>query len=260
MPSMRRSRPRSFPREGHGLIRLLWVLVALAGLAGCGQVDTEAHHGWVLHSQVKFFSPDFQMASEPLPRSAFRLFFPYVAGDLYGPATTGDFIHPLLNADLTFDIDFGRIQKDLLRELQPTEFRLEYLKIEPAEARIARLAPLALQPDGIDQVATANWIDGATHEQLMLVYVDRPCRITGALVRNDHTVRYNVRAAAAGYIWIAGRQTADGEHMYTEVAQPETVYLGLTPSAPANHPAPPPSPPGAWKPLSSGTFTTSPPR
>ena len=242
MPSMRRSRPRSFPREGHGLIRLLWVLVALAGLAGCGQVDTEAHHGWVLHSQVKFFSPDFQVTSEPLPRSAFRLIFPYVAGDLYGPATTGDFIHPLLSADLTFDIDFGRIQKDLLRELQPTEFRLEYLKIEPAEARIARLAPLALQPDGIDQVATANWIDGATHEQLMLVYVDRPCRITGALVRNDHTVRYNVRAAAAGYIWIAGRQTADGEHMYTEVAQPETVYLGLTPSAPANHPAPP-SPP-----------------
>ena len=164
---------------------------------------------------MKFLSPDFQVVSNPLPRSAYRLFFPYIAGDLYGPATTGDFIHPTLNADLTFDIDFGRAQQDLTRELQPTEFSLDYLKIDPAEARIARLAPLALQPDGIDQVASADWIDGITHERLMLVYVDRPCRITGVLVRNEYTIRYNVRASTAGYIWIARHQTDDGELMYT---------------------------------------------
>ena len=239
MPSMRRSRRRSFPREGRGLIRLLLALVAVAGLASCGQGDSEAHHGWVLHSQVKFLAADFQVVSDPLPRSAFRLLFPYIAGDLYGPATTGDFIHPSLNADLSFDIDFGRVQQDLTRELQPTEFSLDYLKIEPANARIARLAPLALQPDGIEQVATVDWIDGATHERLMLVYVDRPCRITGAFVRNDYTVRYNVRAPAAGYIWIGRRKTEDGEEMYTEVAKPETVYLALTPAVPAIHPPPP---------------------
>lgn len=243
MRSMRPSRPGSSPPEDRGLTRLLWVLIGAASLAGCGQGDSEARHGWVLHSQVRFFSADFQVASQPLPRSAFRLVFPYVAGDLYGPATTGDFIHPTLNADLSFDIDFGRVQKDLNLELQPSEFRLEYLKIEPTEARIARLTPLALQPNGIEQVATADWIDGATHQQLMLVYVDRPCRITGALARNDYTVRYNVRAAAAGYIWIAGRQTQDGQHLYTEVAQPATVYLALTPAVPAIKPPPPINPP-----------------
>ena len=248
MRSTRQSRRGSFPREGPGLTRLLWALLAVAGLAGCGRSDPTAHPGWVLHSQVKFFSADFQVASEPLPRSGFRLQFPYIAGDIYGPATIPDYIHPTLNPDLTFDIDFGRVQQDLTRELQPTEFRLDYLKIEPAEARIARLAPLALQADGIEQVATADWIDGDTHQQLMLVYVDRPCRITGALVRNDYTVRYNVRAAAAGYIWIAGRQTQDGQHLYTEVAQPATVYLALTPAVPAVHPPPPGSTPPATVP------------
>ena len=205
-------------------------MVAAASLVtGCGQSESESHHGWVLHSQIKFLAADLQVARDPLPRGSFRLFFPYIAGDLYGPATTGDFIHPVINPDLTFDIDFSRVQQDLTRSLQPTEFSLEYLKIDPPDARIARLAPLALQPDGIEQVAAADWINEYTHERLMLVYVDRPARITGALVRDDYTIRYNVRAAAPGYIWIARRRTDDGEQMYTEVEKPDKVVLALTP-------------------------------
>jgi hypothetical protein len=205
-------------------------MVAAASLVtGCGQSESESHHGWVLHSQIKFLASDLQVARDPPPRGSFRLFFPYIAGDLYGPATTGDFIHPVINPDLTFDIDFSRVQQDLTRSLQPTEFSLEYLKIDPPDARIARLAPLALQPDGIEQVAAADWVNEYTHERLMLVYVDRPARITGALVRDDYTIRYNVRAAAPGYIWIARRRTDDGEQMYTEVEKPDKVVLALTP-------------------------------
>jgi hypothetical protein len=211
---------------------LLALIAASSALAGCGKSESEPHSGWVLHSQIKFFSQDLQTAREPLPRNTFRLFFPYIAGDLYGPATTGDFIHPVINADYTFEIDFNRIHEDLMRSLQPTQFSLDYLKIDPPDTRIARLAPLALQPDGIEQVAVADWIDAASHERLLLVYVDRPARITGALLRDEYTVRYNVRATAPGYVWIARRQTEDGEQMYTEVEKPETVVLALTPAQP----------------------------
>jgi hypothetical protein len=214
--------------------RLLFAVIAAAGLlAACGRSEPEAHHGWVLHSQVRFFAADLQVARDPLPRNSFRLFFPYIAGDLYGPATTGDFIHPVINPDLSFDIDFSRVQQDLNRSLQPTEFSLDYLRIDPPNARLARLAPLALQPDGIEQVATTDWIDAATNERLMLVYVDRPSRITGALERDGYTIRYNVRAAVPGYIWIARRKTEDGEQMYTEVEKPERVILALTVPGPA---------------------------
>ena len=82
----------------------------------------------------------------------------------------------------------------------------------------------------------------------MLFRSDRPCRITGALVRNDYTIRYNVRASAAGYIWIGRRRMEDGEQMYTEVAQPQTVYLALTPAVPAIHSPPPVNDPLPFKP------------
>jgi hypothetical protein len=209
--------------------RLLFVVIALASLGGCAKGEPEAHRGWVLHSRIEFFSPDLQVVREPLPHNAFRLFFPFIAGDLYGPATTGDLMHPEVNADYSFEIDFGRVQQDLVRSLQPTEFSLDYLKIDPPDARIARLAPLALQPDGIEQVAVTDWINAATRERLMLVYFDRPSRITGTLARDEYTIRYNVRATAPGYVWIARRQTDDGEQMYTEVEKPENVILALTP-------------------------------
>ena len=224
------------------MTRALFAVLAAVVLAACGQGESGSQHGWVLHSQVGFFSADLKEVRDPLPRSAFRLFFPYIAGDLYGPATTGDFIRPTLAADLTFEIDFSRAQQDLNRSLQPTEFSLDYLRIDPPDARIARLAPLALQPDGIEQVAVTDWIDAATRERLMLVYVDRPARITGTLVRDDYTIRYNVRAAAAGYIWIARRRNDDGEQMYTEVRMPGKVLLALTPP-PSPDPAAAPSVP-----------------
>jgi hypothetical protein len=235
------------------------IVAARTALAGCSQREPERHQpDWVLHSRIVFFSPDLQVAQDPPPRNTFRLFFRYIAGDLYGPATTGDLVRPVINPDLTFDIDFGRVQPDLTRSLQPTEFSYDYLKIDPPDARIARLAPVALQPDGIEQVATTEWIDGTTHERLMLVYVDRPARITGALVRNDYTIRYNIRANAAGYIWIARRQTEDGEQMYTEVRQPKSVVLALTPAATTTPaPAPPPSGPQRVA-LPAGTGTPAP--
>ena len=117
----------------------------------------------------------------------------------------------------------------LLRSLQPTEFTQEYLKIEPADARIARLAPQALQCDGIEQIATVDWVDARSNERVMLVYVDRPLRITGALRRGDHTIQYNIRAGAAGYIWVARRETDTGVQMYTEIRRPEEVALAITP-------------------------------
>ena len=236
---------RSFEWQDPPVARLLLVLIAVAAstLAGCVQSESEPHHDWVLQSRIEFFSPDLQAVQDPLPRNAYRLFFPYIAGDLYGPATTGDFIHPVVHDDLTFEIDFGRVQQDLSRSLEPTEFSLDYLKIDPPDARIARLAPLALQPDGIEQVATTDWMDASTHERLMLVYFDSPARITGVLVRDDYTIRYNIRATQPGYIWIARRQTDDGEQMYTEVEKPASVVLVLTPPAPAPKPVPVPNGP-----------------
>jgi len=67
------------------------------------QSESGSHQGLVLHSQVKFFAPDLQTATVPLPRNTYRsssLTSPGISTD---PRPTGDFIHPVINADYTFE-------------------------------------------------------------------------------------------------------------------------------------------------------------
>jgi hypothetical protein len=198
-------------------VRALLVLV-LAALSACHpSAPPPPHADWIIHSRLVFLSADSKTERAPLDRGRFRLFFPYIAGDIYGSATTGDFINPTLEPDYHFTIDLNRSHQALLASLEPTDFSVSYLHIEPADARVARLAPMVLQADGIDPVGRTEWVDGDTGRTVMLLYFDRPARIAGG--------KFAIRAPAAGYIWV-GR---DGD-VYTAVPTPARLLLAVTAS------------------------------
>jgi len=174
-------------------VRVLLVL-ALAALSACHQAPPPPRTDWIIHSQLVFLSSDLTTEQAPLPQSQFRLFFPYIAGDIYGSPTTGDFINPSLHPDYRFDIDLNKSHQGLLASLEPTDFSVSYLRIEPQDARVARLAPMVLQADGIDPVGRTEWVDGETRRTVMLLYFDRPAVISGG--------KFAIRAPASGYVWV----------------------------------------------------------
>lgn len=198
------------------------LLALLAAASGCSRGPH--HPGWVIHSALEVVGP--------APPAGYRLVFPYIVGDFYGAPTTGDFVVPVSRTPGAFTLDLNRTQGALESELGPTDFSLRFLKITPAKARIARLAPAALQSNGIDPVGAVQWVDARSRRPLMLVYVDRPARIEGSLTRGGITVRYDIRAAGAGYVWIGGVQ--DGEHgtLYTVVPPPRHLILTIITRSP----------------------------
>lgn len=200
-------------------------------LGACARRPTApVHPDWVLHARLDFV--DDQLAPRPAPaRATWRLSFNWIAGDLYGSPTTGDLERPAYGAQGSLTIDLNRSNADLLRELVPTDFGLSYLRIEPAAARLARLAPLALQADGIEPIARPEWVNEDTREPLMLVYIDRPAHILGGFSRGGYEVRYDVRAVRAGYLWIACHGLPDGLQLYTETPTPRHLLLALRPLA-----------------------------
>ncbi|MGH8220914.1 MAG: hypothetical protein ACREUT_20455 [Steroidobacteraceae bacterium] len=203
---------------------------AAAALSGCGASgDSLAHRpGWQIQARLAFLTTDLASERPAPPRASYRLWFPYVTGDLYGAPGTGDFVDAAVHADGEIDIDLGATERDLVRSLEPTQFSLSYLKVEPADARIARLAPAALQANGIDPIGTAEWVDLDSHESLMLVYADRAARITGRTIARGTPVSYDIRFPGAGYVWVAGRQSGQGVR-YFAVARPAHLALAIVP-------------------------------
>lgn len=192
--------------------------VLLAALSGCGL--RQHHADWVIHSSV-------ELVGLP-PPGGYRLVFPYIVGDLYGSPDTGDFVQPVSQSEGGFTLDLNRSQQALESELGPTDFSLRFLKVSPADTRLARLTPTALQRDGIEPVGTVEWLDAQSRRPLMLVYIDRPARIEGSLTRNGVALRYDIRAARAGYVWIGAIDTGGHDTLYTAAPRPQRLILMIT--------------------------------
>jgi len=178
------------------------------------------HAGWVIHSRIDLVGP--------VPAGGYRLLFPYIVGDLYGSPNTGDFVAPVMRTPGSFVLDLNRTQELLERELAPTDFSLRFLQIIPADARIARLTPIALQRDGIDAVGPVQWLDAQSRRPLMLVFVDRPARIEGSVTRAGETSRYDIRAPGSGYVWIGSVPVGQHATLYTAVRPPRRLILTIS--------------------------------
>ncbi|MFO7277445.1 MAG: hypothetical protein DIU56_010455 [Pseudomonadota bacterium] len=210
------------------MTRLASVVALAMLLSACGRSEPEPRRDWVIHSRVVFVTEDFASEREPLPRNAFRLWFPYVSGDLYGSSNVPDYARPELAEDYSFTLDLNRGHPGLLRSLEPTAFTYRQLSITPAEARFARLTPQILEADGIEQIGTVEWLDARTREPLMLIYFDRPATITGALGSPPQEFRYDIRATEPGYVWVR-RQSNEAGFVFTTTERPEEVLLAVAP-------------------------------
>ena len=198
---------------------------ALALLTACGAHSDRSAD--VIRAKLVFVAADLRTPLPALPVSAFRLWCPFVLGDLYGGPGTGDLVHAVLHPDLTLEIDLDRSLGDLERSLEPTEFSLHFLKAEPPEARIARLAPSVLEANGIEPLGKTDWIDADTHERLMLVFADRPVRIAGQSVAGGITLSYDLLIPRAGYVWVRERVSPAGDLSYRVVPRPRHLELAL---------------------------------
>jgi hypothetical protein len=195
----------------------LCAAAALIALSGCSGPH---HPDWVIHSSIEVIGPP--------PAGGYRLIFPYIVGDFYGTPNTGAFVAPVSQTSGGFTLDLNRTQDALQSELGPADFELHFMNITPRDARLARLTPIALQRDGIEPVGTMDWRDGRSGRSLMLVYLDRPARIEGAVTRNGHTFRYDIRVTAPGYFWIGALQAAEHDTLYTTVPVPRQPVLTIT--------------------------------
>lgn len=204
--------------------------LATALLAACSPKSEDAvppHEDWIIESRVIFPEKDGRSA-RPDQAEQLRLWVPYVVGDIYGSPNAGEIAPVSLRANLTFTMNLNLGYARLERALVPTAFSQKWLSIEPKEARVARVSPFVLPVQGIVPIGTSEWLDTATGDRLMLVYVDRPARIRGEVVFEGRSLRFDISAPEAGYHWV---RQPESSGVYTVVPRPQHLVLAVMPSA-----------------------------
>src|SRR5690242_3221761 len=89
----------------------------LVALSGCSRVPH--HPGWIIKASVEVVGPP--------PAGGYRLIFPYIVGDFYGPPDTGNFVAPVSSNPGGFTLDLNRTQGTLEKVLEPVDFSLRFM-------------------------------------------------------------------------------------------------------------------------------------
>ena len=206
----------------------LLATLTLVVFAACSKTETPPPPevpALIVESHVAFYQADRRTPREK-PREPLRLWMPYVVGDLYGSPNAGEITPVTLNDDLSFRMNLNRAGVLLEKALVPTAFVTRWMTIEPAEARIARLLPYVLPADNIQPLGQAEWLDEATRDRYMLIYVDRPARVRGEIVYEKRSLEFDIEAKQAGYLWVRQPET---NGTFTATPRPANIILGVMP-------------------------------
>jgi hypothetical protein len=106
------------------------------------------------------------------------------------------------------------------------------LAIKPSDARLVRIATSILSEEPQWHSAVTNLADSLTKKTLVLVYFDRACRLSGAVITHPssggtRTDDYHVVIEKAGLNWLETSKVGEDSHLEVRQA-PASVRPVLT--------------------------------
>ena len=164
----------------------------------------------VIDTMVEYVGPNnIQLDDSYYPRKV-ALAFPMVVGGIFGVAGDKAIFASELDQSLRINIDLTEREDEVNRTILPLsdEWRESGLHIEPQDTRIGRLGTFAYSLEDGRQIGAGGFIDPATRRNLILLYVDRACRLTGELSMENRTYRHELEFAEQGFHWIVVEETS----------------------------------------------------
>lgn len=234
-------------------------VVCVFGLAGCSDMQVNTRHldkvdqaERVLRTRIEFVDRTYReipyeiVEQEPGKRKEYQhvifddpleLSFYHASGRLASKASR--FYRIRLKRAYAW-LESGT-QKDFAINLSAIERELDgyastYIphpedidfRVEPSDTRLARLILSAGNPFSYPYSEhEAEFIDSKTRARYALLYVDRPCRISGSIRANDGLFRHELKIDKPGLHWMQ-IQPVENRSAFVSLADPEgpvSVYV-----------------------------------
>ncbi|MFK7731904.1 MAG: hypothetical protein AB8B48_09845 [Pseudomonadales bacterium] len=167
------------------------------------------------------------LASDPLAGQEIQVWFPAVAGHLFGtpnvesswsatPDEKGTFVFPL--ADIAAELE----KMSLAFDASETA-----LLLEPEDTRFARISSFAVREFDGELLGRASWNDPQSHSELILVYFDRACRMLGSVFYGEDEVRVDLQIPAPGLYWLRKHRSLFGSIRLLKSSEPQSLVLAI---------------------------------
>jgi hypothetical protein len=182
-----------------------------------------------LESRVQYVDEN----NQPLPgrfySSRITLFFPYLAGRLFGNPQGPPVFVLSIGEDLAFELDLRSGREQIAAGATPLSpaAAAQGLKVAPPSAELARMGTFAYDAATGEQLGAGGFIDAATRESLILIYASEPCRITGSVAAEGTVFDHRIVLPAAGFHWVRVERRPEGRYRLSRHPADAEVYFSI---------------------------------
>jgi len=208
---------------------ILFVIVAGCALPRAGLLMPDGSTVYEIYPQVEFIDHERQPVKIDHPPKDIVLFFPYIPGQVNGSFNTAPLQTTHVTEGSVFRLDLGRMSSMMDRAIAPLKNTpyTEGITIDPASTQFARVATLAIDAETRKGIGGSSFIDAGSREYLILVYVDRPCSLTGSTHVNSYGTIYDVRLGRPGFHWLRAHPIGKRSVILKEHAGDNKVFFSI---------------------------------
>lgn len=171
----------------------------VAAIGGCSTVPSTS-------KQVRVGALDaaFREVVPPRVEQPLVAGLPLVVGEIWGNTST----KPVARLPASFGGVIHLSTSELAQRIAPLAtaptpaMRQHGPSIDPPDTRLARVGTFFYDARTDEAVLGAGFYDAVTKDPMLLVFVDRPCRITGMSVSGIEQAAFDVAIPSAGLHWL----------------------------------------------------------
>lgn len=155
-----------------------------------------------------------------------------IPGNIFGPPVFPAIVSAYAHIGEPSVLDLASAESKLEKIATPlTDVGISAgLRIDPPEARLARLGIFAADADTGNGVPGYTSLIGPSKEIYSIVYFDRPCVLTGVAHSEGKSVTYNVRILGSGIHILAMTQDSPATFTVSQGEPPNLITLSIVPN------------------------------
>lgn len=218
-----------------GLVLIAVLLAAmLGGCAPPGAVRGAAADGALseLIASVEYIDDDNQVVDPRFQAGHLVLVFPYIPGRIFGTPGNDLLFTVLLTPEDRLHLELSRAEPGLRAGAATLQAGAETtgLSLRPARTRFARIGTFPFDAKTRQPLGAGGFVDGGTRENLVLMYFDRACALTGEVAIDDETYVHDISIHAAGFYFLRIRQDGPRRYVLQRVTALPPVVFTIRPT------------------------------